>query len=68
MLGKKKEAAPAADAAAPAEAPVKAPKAKAPAGPKTPMTLGDIAVIGSCVFLAATLVFELLSLKILQLF
>lgn len=49
------------------DAPVKAPvKAKKPTGPKTPLTLGDIAVIGSCVFLVATLVFEMLALKVLQ--
>ncbi|GEM_PF-4346953 len=70
MFGKKKAdpQAAAPESAAPVEAPVKAPKQKAPAGPKTPLTLGDIAVIGSCVCLVATLVFELLALKVLALF
>lgn len=82
MEGKKKVDSPAAaapsapaaspaPAAAPAAAPVapaKAPKMKKPAGPSTPLTLGDIAVISSCVLLVAALVFEMLALKVLQLF
>ena len=49
-------------------APAPAPQKKAPAGPKAKMTLGDFAVIGSAILLAATVVIQLLTLKTLYLF
>ena len=67
MFGKKDpNAAKPDNSAAPAPAP--APKKKAPAGPKAQMTLGDFAVIGSAILLAATVVIQLLTLKTLYLF
>ena len=65
MFGKKDP-----NAAKPANsaAPAPAPKKKAPAGPKAKMTLGDFAVIGSAILLAATVVIQLLTLKTLYLF
>ena len=67
MFGKKDpNAAKPDNSAAPAPAP--APKKKAPAGPKAKMTLGDFAVIGSAILLAATVVIQLITLKTLYLF
>ena len=67
MFGKKDpNAAKPDNSAAPAPAP--APKKKAPAAPKAKMTLGDFAVIGSAILLAATVVIQLLTLKTLYLF
>ena len=67
MFGKKDpNAAKPDNSAAPAPAP--APKKKAPAGPMAKMTLGDFAVIGSAILLAATVVVQLLTLKTLYLF
>lgn len=69
MFGKKDpNAAKPDNSAAPAPAPAPAPKKKAPAGPKAKMTLGDFAVIGSAILLAATVVIQLLTLKTLYLF
>ena len=67
MFGKKDpNAAKPDNSAAPAPAP--APRKKAPAGPKAKMTVGDCAVIGSAILLAATVVIQLLTLKTLYLF
>ncbi|MGN0867071.1 MAG: hypothetical protein ACI4SG_05285 [Oligosphaeraceae bacterium] len=68
MFKKDPNAAKPENAAAPAPAPAPEPKKAAPAGPKAKKTLGDFAIMGTVILLAATVVLQLLALKALFLF